>query len=140
MATRLVAYLNFAGNAADAFRYYQSIFGGEVQIATFADHGVSEMPADGTMHAELSTPHFLLMASDAMAGADVSWGDPRMYLALVSDQQGLLTDWFDRLAADGEVSQPLVKQVWGDIYGMVKDKYAVEWMFNIHQPGARNPS
>lgn len=135
MATKLVCYLNFDGNTAEAFRYYQSVFGGELQIATFADFGMANQPADGTMHAELVCEQFTLMASDAMPGAEKTWNGTRIYLAFMSDEEKLLTGWFDKLAADGEVSQPLAKQVWGDTYGQVKDKFGLEWMFNISQPG-----
>ncbi len=131
MAIALVPYLNFAGNTAEAMRYYQGIFGGRVEIATFADFGVEGMPADGTMHASLEGGHFNLMASDAMGGAEATWGTTRVYLSLAGDELGLLTGWFDRLAADGTVSQPLAKQVWGDVYGMLTDKFGLEWMFNI---------
>ena len=45
-----------------------------------------------------------------------------------------IVEGFDALAADGSVGMPLEKQVWGDIYGLVKDKYGIEWMFNVSAP------
>lgn len=39
--------------------------------------------------------------------------------------------WFAALAADGRVGMPLEKQVWGDLYGLVMDKFGLEWMVNI---------
>lgn len=131
MSVQLVSYLNFDGNAAEAMRYYQEVFGGELTIATFADFGVPGMPAEGTMHAALTTPDFTVMASDAMAGDAAKWGGARVFLAFMSDEADRLQGWFDRLGGDGVVNQPLTKQVWGDMYGALTDKFGLEWMFNI---------
>lgn len=135
MATKLVPYLNFDGNTAEALRYYQSVFGGQLTIATFADFGMTDMPPDGTMHAELVAEQFTLMASDAQSGAASTWGGTRVYLAFMSDEVDLVTGWFNKLAADGHVDQPLAQQVWGDSYGQVTDQFGMEWMFNISNPG-----
>lgn len=134
MSIQLVAYANFAGNAREAMTYYQEVFGGKLTIAGFADFGLQDMPADGTMHAELVTDWFTIMASDAMPGAEATWGGTRVYLAFMSDEVERLTLWYDRLAADGRAGKPLERQVWGDLYGDVMDKFGLEWMFNISQP------
>ncbi len=131
MSVSLVAYLNFpSGQTREAMTYYQSIFGGELNISSFADFGV-EGPADGTMHANLTADGFTLMASDAMPGAEQSWGGTRVYLSFMGEELDQLTGWFERLAAEGSVGMPLAKQVWGDTFGLLKDKYGLEWMFNI---------
>lgn len=130
MATRLCPYLNFPGNAREAMEYYHSIFGGKLDVMTFADYGVEGAPPDGTMHAFLDVGDFAFAASDAMPGAESTWGGTRVYLALMAEDPSV-TAWFDKLAEEGEVGQPLEKQVWGDTYGLVKDKFGLEWMFNI---------
>ncbi len=130
----LSAYLNFPGNSREALTFYHGIFGGELTVMSFADFGVTEMPADGTMHAALITDQFRLFASDAMPGAEQTWGGTRVYLAFMGDEESVLQGYFDALAEGGSVEQPLEKQVWGDSYGLVKDKYGLEWMFNIGTP------
>lgn len=127
----LNAYLNFPGNTREAMTYYQGIFGGTLDVMTFGDFGIDDMPADGTMHAALKTDSFNLYASDAMPGAERTWGGTRVYLAFMGDDLDTLTRWFDALAADGEVGMPLEQQVWGDTYGLCKDKYGLEWMVNV---------
>lgn len=131
---RLNPYLNFAGNTREAMEYYHGIFGGTLNVSTFADFGMEGMPADGTMHAELSTDHFVLMASDAMPGAEATWGGTRNYIGIFGDEVEKLQSWYAALAADGEAGMPLEKQVWGDMYGDVKDKFGIEWMVNISLP------
>lgn len=135
MAVSLVAYANFPGNTLEAMTYYQEVFGGTLDISTFADYGIEGMPADGTMHAHLAADGFSLMASDAMTGAEATWGGTRVYLAFMGDDAEKMTGWYERLAADGTVGMPLEKQVWGDLYGDVRDRFGLEWMFNISPPG-----
>jgi len=127
-------YLNFPGNTREAMTYYQGIFGGELTISSFSDYGFSDMPADGTMHSRLSHDQFNLMASDSMPGAEETWGGTRVYLAFFGDDLETLQGWFDALAADGEVGMPMEKQVWGDVYGILKDKFGIEWMFDVGAP------
>lgn len=135
MSISLSPYLNFAGNAREAMTFYQSVFGGELSVSTFAEFGGGgDMPDDGTMHAQLVHDSFTLMASDAMPGAEQTWGGTRVYLAFFGDDVPTFQGWFDKLAESGSVGQPLEKQVWGDMYGLVKDKFGLEWMFNISMP------
>ena len=132
MAISVHPYLNFPGNAREAMEYYQSVFGGELTVLGFADFGMSDMPADGTMHAALIHPNFSIMASDAMPGAEQTWGGTRNYIAVMGD---------------GTPGVPLATQAWGDTFGDVKDKYGIEWLFNIAaatpddaQPDGTNPT
>ncbi len=127
-------YLNFAGNAREAMEYYQGVFGGRLKVSSFADFGMPDMPPEGTMHAELAHDDFTIYASDAMPGAEKTWGGTRNYISFMGDDFAALKAWFDALAADGKVGMPLEKQAWGDTFGLVMDKYGIEWMFNISEP------
>ena len=78
-------YLNFAADAREAMEFYQSIFGGELSVVSFSDAQMDEeMPSSGTMHAMLTTPDFVFLASDAMLGAEETWGGTRNYISLGS--------------------------------------------------------
>ncbi len=135
MSLSLVPYLNFPpGVTRDAMTFYQGVFGGELTISTFSEFGMEGMPPDGVMHSQLVTGQLTLMASDAMPGADATWGGTRVYLAFMGDDVAALQGWFAALAADGKVGMALEKQVWGDMYGLVMDKFGLEWMFNISLP------
>ena len=61
-------YINFGGNAREAMEYYKSVFGGKLDISTFADFqmpGIAEDEADKVMHSQLATDSgFTLMGSD----------------------------------------------------------------------------
>jgi len=128
--TTLVPYLNFPGNTREAMEFYQSVFGGKLDVITFADFHVDGMPPEGTMHAYLRADGFNIAASDAMPGAETTWGGTRVYLAFMTEDEGILP-WFDALAEGGSVSQPLEQQAWGASYGLVTDRFGLEWMFNV---------
>jgi PhnB protein len=132
MSLSLAPYLNFPqGVTREAMTFYQSVFGGKLDISTFGDYGMEGMPADGVMHAQLAAEGFVLMASDAMPGSEDQWGGTRIYLSFFGDDLEKLTAWFNGLAEGGSVGQPLEKMVWGDTYGVLKDKFGLEWMVNI---------
>lgn len=128
----LIPYLNFPGNTAEAMTYYRDIFGGELRIITFADQGVTELPPDGTMHASLVGEDFTLMASDAQPGAEETWGGTRVYLLWDGGDAERLRGQFAALAEGGSIGMPLERQIWGDEFGIVKDRYGIEWMVTIH--------
>ena len=137
MSISLAPYLNFAqGQTREAMTFYQSVFGGKLDISTFGDFHMEGMPADGVMHAMLSCDSFTFMASDAMPGSENQWGGTRVYLTFFGDDLATLTGWFDKLAEGGSVGSALEPMPWGDTYGVLMDKYGLEWMFNISSPEA----
>jgi PhnB protein len=132
---KLNPYLNFDGNAREAIEFYQSVFGGELNIMTFGDMGAGDhegtpIPADGVMHAQLETTEgFTLMASDNPPG--MSGVTPNGHISLSGDEVETLTGYFEALGSSGKVDVPLEKQVWGDHFGQVKDQFGVNWLVNI---------
>ncbi len=130
MATAAIPYITFAGNAREALNFYQSVFGGKVEISTFGDFNVPGAPADGVMHGALTTDEFAVYGSDAMATGDLD-GANRIRIAIAGDDLDTLSRSFDGLAQGGNVTTPLEKQMWGDMYGEVIDQYGVAWLFNI---------
>lgn len=130
MATAAIPYITFAGNAREALDFYQGVFGGKVEISTFGDFNVPDAPADGVMHGALTTDEFAVYGSDAMFTGTLDDAN-RIRIAIAGDDLDTLSTSFDGLAQGGNVVQALEKQVWGDTYGEVVDKYGIAWMFNI---------
>lgn len=136
MATSLVVYLSFAGAAREAMTFYQSVFGGELSISTFADFGMADAPADGVMHSELRAEGFTVMGADAFSEPADGWGTGRAQAAFMSDETERVVGFYDRFVTQGSsVVQPLEKQVWGDLYGELVDPWGIAWMFNVALPG-----
>ena len=139
MASLLNPYLHFDADAHEAMTFYQSVFGGELDVTTYADMGMEGDDAAKVMHARLNAPHGLtLMASDSAHGMSVSPGDG-VSLSLTGVDDAELRGWFAALAEGGSVSMPLEKQVWGDVYGQCTDRFGTAWMVNIERPAENAP-
>ena len=140
--TKLHSYLNFAGNAEEAFDFYKSVFGGEFSSAVrFKDlpiEGVTIPKEDEDKIMHISLPigeESVLMASDVLeslgqklvAGNDV-------YVSLHPDSREEADRLFNALSEGAEIEMPIGDQVWGDYFGSLKDKFGVQWMLNYSPP------
>ena len=133
MASRLNPYLSFQDSAREAMTFYRDVFGGELNVMTFGDMGGE--PADGVMHAQLETPAgYTLMASDAPPGETLAPGSS-IQISLSGDDTEELTGYFRKLADGGTVVDDLRRQVWGDTFGMLVDRFGVGWLVNISGEG-----
>ena len=133
MATNLNPYISFKDDAREAMEFYRSIFGGELTVSTFKEFGVSEDPAeaDKLMHSQLQTASGLVfMAADTPSSMEYQPGS-RISMSLSGDDDAELSRYFDRLAEGGTVQVPLEHAPWGDKFGMVTDKFGVDWMVNV---------
>jgi PhnB protein len=133
MASRLNPYLSFDGNGREALNFYQSVFGGELTVNTFGAFGGDPSIADKVMHGQLETPAgYTLMASDIAPGMGELTPSTSITISLSGDDQEL-SGYFEKLSDGGRVTMPLEKQMWGDVYGQLVDKFGVSWMVNITQ-------
>jgi PhnB protein len=130
---KLNPYLNFAGNAEEAVNFYKSALNGEVvMLNRFGD---SPMPSDDDwkqkiMHARIVFGRDnLIMISDTMKGKEISTNG-NIQLSIGLEEEAKTKEIFDNLAEGGQVSMPLAKQFWGDLFGMLQDKFGVSWMLN----------
>ncbi|WP_139983878.1 VOC family protein [Nocardioides litoris] len=139
MSTRLNPYLQRKdGDARAAIEFYASVFGGQPTIMTFADAGGMGMPEEEQhllMHSDLVVNDSVaIMVADVPSSMTHDQGN--LHISLSGDEADTLRSWFDGLAEGGTVDVPLEKAPWGDHYGQVKDKFGINWMFNIAEPAA----
>ena len=137
MSSRLNPYINFDGNALQAMEFYESVLGGTLRVNTFGEFGDADAPGgDKIMHAMLETPSgFTIMASDMPPGMEHSPGN-NIAVSLSGEDAVELRGYWEKLSADGTVTMPLEKQMWGDEFGMCSDQFGITWMVNITQPQA----
>ena len=136
MATKLNPYLNFKDKARDAMEFYKSVFGGELTINTYADYNAAQDPAEANkvMHAQLEAPGGLMfMAADTPNAMDYK-PVQGFGMSISGEDEGEIKGYWDKLSAAGTVTMPMEKQVWGDQFGMVTDKFGVSWLVNINAP------
>ncbi|HEY6738662.1 MAG TPA: VOC family protein [Actinopolymorphaceae bacterium] len=135
MASRLNPYLNFDGNARQALEFYESVFGGTLDLNTYGDFGDPNAEgADKIMHGQLETDAgYTLMGADNPPGTDHRPGN-NITISLSGDDADRLRGYWQKLSEGGTVSVPLEKQMWGDEFGMCQDRFGVPWMVDIGQP------
>jgi PhnB protein len=139
--TKVNSYLNFAGNAEEAFEFYKSVFGGQftslVRFKDFPMPGVEipEKDGDKLMHIGLPiSDDEVLMASDALEslGQTLVQGN-NVYISVHPTSKEEADRIFYALSQGGDIEMSIADQPWGD-YGSFKDKFGVQWMVNYSHP------
>ena len=128
----LVPYLHFNGNAEEVLNFYKDAFNGEIlMINRYGDSPMKtdESLKDKIIHSRLKFDDNLLMISDSFNGQLANM-DGNIQLSVEVDDAKKLEEVFNKLAEGGRVTMPLAKQFWGATFGMLQDKYGVNWMFN----------
>ena len=137
MSSRLNPYISFDGTARSALEFYERVFGGTLTLHTFGElGGQSGPPPDKIMHGMLETASgFTLMGADIPPGTEYTPGNNIAVSVSGADGEDLRGYW-EKLSAEGTVSVPMERQIWGDEFGMCVDQFGITWMVNIAQPQA----
>lgn len=135
-------YLNFSDRCEEAFNFYHSVFGGDPpQFSRFSEmpsdgadsgeHQMSESEANKIMHVSLPLGDgSVLMGSDRPASmGPVTFGN-NAHISVQTKDKDEATRIFDGLAEGGNVTMPLAAMFWGATFGMLTDKFGVQWMVN----------
>src|SRR5947209_9358443 len=133
MQTKLNPYLSFKDNARQALEFYQTVFGGKLELSTFKDYHASQDPSEDNliMHSVLEADNGItFMASDTPNRMEYRAGT-NMSMSLSGDNEAELKAYFEKLSAGGRVTMPLEKAIWGDSFGLCTDKVGVQWLVNI---------
>lgn len=129
-------YIFFYGKCEEALNFYKGIFGGEITSIMRMKEAPPEMPsppnwADKIMHANFKAGSVKFMASDGRP--DTPNVDGNISLSLATSDEAEATKVFDKLSAGGEVSMPMQDTFWNAKFGVVKDKFGIEWMVNCQK-------
>ena len=133
MQTKLNPYINFKNSTSEAMKFYHSIFGGKLTMATFKEFHASQDPSedDLIMHSQLEAENGItLMASDTPNRMEYHPGT-NFSISLSGDNEAELTIYYQKLSEGGVETQPLTKATWGDTFGMCTDKFGIIWLVNI---------
>jgi PhnB protein len=130
-------YLIFDGNTEEAFNFYRSVFGGEFEggLMRFKDSPekdkVSPGYADKVLHVALRVGDTLIMGSDPPD----KWHDTlnqgnNFNLSYSAKSESEVDEKFEALSEGGTVYMPVSKTFWGSYFGMLRDKFGVQWMIS----------
>jgi PhnB protein len=148
MSITTTTHLNFRGDARAALEFYQSVFGGEVVIATYGDFGMpAEAPgADAVVFGQATTDEgFRVMAYDipgqSGGSADAAGSTRRENGTTVTDQpffvsvRGETLDevqgYWEKLSAGASIVEPLAASAWSPGFGMLTDGFGVTWILDV---------
>src|SRR5690625_1081340 len=128
-------YLNFDGQAQEAFRFYEQVFGGKITgIHTYREMGMGEgEEGDLIAHVSLSLDNgFTLMGSDMSANFSPPIQKGNNFTLMVdTESEEEARRYFDRLREGGEVTMDLQATDWAQLYGECRDRFGVLWAFNL---------
>ncbi|MDR2221626.1 MAG: VOC family protein [Flavobacteriaceae bacterium] len=136
-------YLTFNGNCEEAFNFYKSVFGGDFtyigrfgEIPSSPEFTVPEEEKNNIMHVSLPIGKSILMGSDTSCGnpTPVVQGN-NFSISVATDTKEEADDLFAKLAVGGTITMPIADMFWGDYFGMILDKFGIQWMVNFSKDG-----
>jgi len=131
-------YINFNGNAEEAFYFYKSVFGGEfTNIVRFKDLESDEFPipeedANKIMRIVLPIGGNVLIANDVPEGlGPVNENENRSKISVSAESREEADRIFAGLTEGGAIEMPMDESPWGTYFGMFRDRYGIEWTIEV---------
>lgn len=122
-------YVTFDGNCAEAFKFYEKLFGGKIKTMLKVADGpmASKMPdkLDQIMHAEINLGAKTLMGCDAMGPYEPAKG---IKIQTAFDTVERAKEVFDALADGGKIMMPFEKTFFAEGFGLCDDRFGIPWI------------
>lgn len=132
----IIPYLTFNGTAKQAFEFYASAFKGEIiAMNYFGDSPMECAPEDKerVLHAILKAGELTIMTSDTHSGQEVASGSMVSLSMNFTDDESI-SKTYEALSQGAQIIMPLQDTFWGAKFGILKDKFGIQWMFNYDKP------
>lgn len=135
-------YLTFNGNCEEAFKFYQSVFGGQIPyMGRFKDMPPGEdsklNPGEENRIMHVSLPiskETMLMGSDTGGEWATGYSQGNNFsISITADSKEEAEKLFNGLSAGGKVTMPLSKTFWSECFGMLTDKFGINWMMSFDE-------
>jgi PhnB protein len=132
-------YLTFNGNCEEAFTFYKSVFGGEfTYIGRFGEmpdtKDVPEADRNKIMHVGLPIGNSILMGSDTGGEWSSHYQQGNNFsISITAESKEEADQIFNALSESGQVTMPLNTTFWGDYFGMLTDKFGINWMMSFNE-------
>ena len=126
-------YINFNGNAEEAFNFYKSAFGGEfatiVRFGDMPNPNIPESENNKIMHIALPIGKNTLMGNDVpefMGRVNEKENRSKISISTASKEEA--DNLYSGLSAGGDIEMPIADSPWGSYFAMFRDKYGIEWI------------
>lgn len=153
MGLTTTTHLNFSGDARAALEFYQSVFGGHLVVTTYGDFGLpADAPgADRVVFGQVAGDDgFRVLAYDIpgqpggsapAAGSTrrengVTITDQPFFVAVDGDSLDEVQDYWQKLAVDATIVEPLAASAWSAGFGMLTDRFGVTWILGVVAPAS----
>ncbi len=132
-------WINFNGNAEEAFTFYKSVFGGEfAKVVRFKDVASDEFPVPEKEENKIMYIALPIGSSTMLIANDVpevlgqvNEQENRSKILVRAESKEEADRLFNGLSADGEVEGPMGDSPWDSYAGMFRDKYGIEWIIEF---------
>ena len=136
-------YINFNGNAEEAFTFYKSVFGSDFQTIMRYNDMPQHAPAgaqasERIMHVALPiSKETMLMGCDRPEAYGPGTRGDNFHVSIQTESEQETKRLYDELSVGGKITMPLEKAFWGAYFGMFTDKFGIQWMvsYNANQLG-----
>ena len=140
--TTIEPYLTFSGRCEEALEFYKKALGANVVMVMRFDEAPDPVPEGmlepgfekKIMHAAFKVGESLIMASDGCNSSE-KFGGFSLSISLTDEAEA--KKYFEALGEGGKVNMPLGKTFWSPLFGMVEDRFGVNWMINVCDPNAQ---
>ncbi len=135
-------WINFNGNAEEAFTFYKSVFGGEfAKVVRFKDIASAQFPVPEKEENKIMYIALPIGNSGFLVANDVpeilgrvNERENRSKILVSAESREEADRLFTGLSSGGEVEGPMGDSPWGSYAGMFRDKYGIEWIIEF-SPG-----
>jgi PhnB protein len=148
MSIKTTTHLNFRGDARAALEFYQSVFGGDITIATYGDFGMpAEVPgAENVVFGQVETAEgFRVMGYDipGQAGGTATTAgsthrengttvtDQPFFVSVRGETLDEVQGYWAALSAGATIVEPLAASAWSPGFGMLTDSFGVTWILDV---------
>jgi len=141
-------YLTFMGNCQDAFNFYRSVFGGDFPyVGKFKDMPTQEgmPPMSDEMGEKIMHISLPISKETSIMGSDTGgeWAPHftqgnNFSISINAESKDEADRLFNGLAEGGKITIPLSHAFWGDYFGMLEDKFGINWMMSFND-GSKPP-
>lgn len=148
MSVNTVTHLNFHGEARAALEFYQSVFGGNLEIATYGDFGAPK----GTPNADkvvwgqvVAESGFRLMAYDVPTSEQstkpstpstrreygMTITQEPFFISLRGESATEIAELWNKLSMSASIIEPIAESPWAQLFGMLTDRFGITWILDV---------
>ncbi len=129
---QLAPYVFFYGRCEEALEFYKAAIGGTYEVQRMKDSPMAAQASpnfqDKVMHARFHGNGFEFMASDGREGKTIDPDEGNISLALEYSDGAEAQRVFNALSQGGKIDMPLDDAFWGGKFGVITDRFGIEWM------------